>query len=52
VATKEWVLRGNFRRRVGDREGEIETRLTVVAAAALGGSSVIHYETRERSIEI
>jgi hypothetical protein len=50
--SKEWVLRGDFRRRVVDREVEIKTRLTVVAAAALGGSSVIHYEVRMGSMQI
>jgi hypothetical protein len=44
---KSWGLCGKFRRCVGDREGEIETRLTVVAAAALGGSSVFHREALE-----
>ena len=37
---------------VEDREGEIETGLTVVAAAALGGSAVIHCKAWERLIQI
>jgi hypothetical protein len=37
--------------RVEDREGEIKTGLTVVAAAALWCSAVIHCEARERLIQ-
>jgi hypothetical protein len=52
VAQEEWGVRDDFRGVVEDREGEIETGLTVVAAAALGGSAVIHCEAWERLIQI
>jgi hypothetical protein len=52
VAKEEWGVRNDFRGGVEDREGEIETGLTVVAAAALGGSAVIHCEAWEGLIQI